>query len=458
MGYVAAHFAEDEKLNYHNSNFNKTTNTGLKVSSFLMLSLIVSIFQLFIFQINGIYVSMAMAAIYVFVVMVLVSTKWKFDAVAKTVFLLLLFQLFSLLWSPDKALAARDFVYSIPFVFIYIFSENQSRRDEHVVVRCLKVFCLVSVIQSLLVVFFLVSPSMEGTFLGGPLAKFFINPNGLSTFQLFSDNNVSDPDKSGGFFLNANVAAVYAELCVCASIIVSQYSQRKWFWRTIITLHIAAVVCTGSKSALIVLVTAPAVAWFILNVTNRMTGLRISKIAVFLVVAFLGAYTAYWLLSDTALLDAASLAAYQREVIWQYAKGAFLEAPIFGQGYGGWTLGFGAYGYAWRDVGINENMPAHNIFIIWWSQSGIIAVIMGGMFIFFALKGVAKAKYKPGGAVISGAAIAAIYAFFFHAMGDNVSPFTELHIQALFASLLGLVIGRGAMPWRNLNVAFRKAP
>ncbi len=50
---------------------------------------------------------------------------------------------------------------------------------------------------------------MESVFLHSPLAPLIVGPDAMTAFFDGGANNVTDPLKSGGFFINANVSSMF---------------------------------------------------------------------------------------------------------------------------------------------------------------------------------------------------------------------------------------------------------
>ena len=85
--------------------------------------------------------------------------------------------------------------------------------DPKTIYKILIAISIMASANSLLVVAFRLSPDLEDRFLRSPVARFLINPNALeAALDGTEPNNVSDPKKSGGIFLNANTAVLYTAM------------------------------------------------------------------------------------------------------------------------------------------------------------------------------------------------------------------------------------------------------
>lgn len=412
--------------------------------STLSAALLLSIFQLFIVPVASIYISIYFISVYLLGALLLLR-KLRFDLASKLFFTLLATQVVSLAWSPDRILGAREFLWSLPFLVIYMAARAVTKRREDVIVKILKFYVLAALSNSILVIIFRLNPNMEYEFLYSSLARIFINPNSLAMYIISPDNNVADVGKSGGFFLNANAGSVLLEVSAYLSIAVSAYGRR-WFWRSIAMIHFIAVALSGSKSALFLLALAPFASWYVMRATTyHMTTQRRAILVLSLGAAIFTALAAYIMLQQTDIAADTYLNAQRRWVIWNYAASAFIQSPILGQGFGGWALGFANYGDSASYLGLNGDMPAHNGLLILWSQSGLFAALLGLLVVLVMFRSAFTSRIATRGRLISGAALAALSSVFIHSMGDNFGLFGEPHIQAPLAAFLGWVSARGTL-------------
>jgi O-antigen ligase len=347
----------------------------------------------------------------------------------------------SLLWSVDVRMGVRAIVYL--YVFLAIFSAVfiQIRRQEDVVFELLLLTVLIALVEAALVVVFRVNPFLELAFLHSDIARWFISPNVLSVLFTTGRNNVLDPTKAGGLFTNGNVAGAYLWIMAMTSLVLARRCGR-WMYGIFFVMLIGAYF-TGSKSVVILvsLLAPVALVSLVLRSKFRIVWLMLG----FLIIGSLGAIAvvAPQLESSGAHEKSSSFIHRSnstldvRVKIWGYALEAFPEHPLRGQGFGGWQQGFPAYAASIRIPG---RVPPQNTLIYLWSQGGLIAAALGGLFmvwvVMFWLRSMMLERNRDSKlAMAGGLSFAFVFA---QAMGTNYSLVGEAHMIPVLASLLAL--------------------
>ncbi|MGH8582440.1 MAG: O-antigen ligase family protein [Gammaproteobacteria bacterium] len=346
----------------------------------------------------------------------------------------------SLAWSEDKVLGIRNIAYLLPFLTVFAAAYGLAQRRAGWVNSAIAVFGLAALIEAALVVLFRIAPDVEDAFLHSSIARWFITPNALDVLFDVARNNVLGPLKSGGFFTNANVASGFLGMTafVCWGL---HLAYRRRGLGAIAALLWLAIFFTGSKAGLmlaLLLLFAGYLVWHGSNgplTISRVTTLFGSLVAAVLVALGLSQLAQ----SDFAQESGETLDV--RGLIWTHALHEFLAHPLLGQGFGGWETSFTRYA---AKLGISESFPPHNTLIFLWSQSGILAALIGLLFMYAVLAfGVRtlRSKSRELQALGLGTTLAFLWAFI-QGMGENWGIVGDLHMQPVLASALGLTYAR----------------
>ena len=358
---------------------------------------------------------------------------------------IVLFYTVSLLWSPDRKLGLQPIGYFAEFLIVFAAVVTEGRRDEMLIIRLLIVTAAFSLIEALLVTVGLLSPGMKISFLLTPLAKWVITPNILDNLFTGSFNGVMDPTKSGGMFMNANVAATFLGVVACTTFGLALHLRRKWLG-VLAGVLLGAIAFTGSKAGLILAVAVPLLALHFISIRYRAWRNRIrmtmAGIIILGIIGWLGPKaiqvgesSSYVALSVFAKKSDSSLST--RLEIWQYGAQAFMRHPFRGQGFGGWQENFPRYA---RKVGLSGGLPPQNTIIYLWSQGGALAALLGLALIYEVLKIGFRQTRNPD-APAFGLSLAMTAAFlwaFVRGMGSNFTLLGDVHMSPLLATLLAL--------------------
>ena len=351
----------------------------------------------------------------------------------------------SLIWSPDRKMGLQPIGYFAQFLIIFAAVVTEGRRDERLIVRLLIATAALSVAEAFLVTVGRFSPGMKLSFLLTPVAKWVITPSIIDSLFTGSFNGVMDPTKSGGMFVNANVAATFLGVVACTAFGLSLHLRRKWVG-VLGGLLLGAIAFTGSKAGLILAVAVPVVALHFISLRYRGWRNRIRMTMVGVIVLGLigwlgpkamhvGEASSYAALSSFAKKSDVSLSS--RLKIWEYGAQAFVRHPFKGQGFGGWQENFPRYA---RTVGLSPGLPPQNTIIYLWSQGGLLAALLGLALIYQILViGVRQIGNPEAPAFGLSLAMTAAFAWTFaRGMGSNFTLLGDVHMSPILATLLAL--------------------
>ncbi|OAM51209.1 hypothetical protein A7981_10750 [Methylovorus sp. MM2] len=405
------------------------------------ISTLTSTVQLYIFPLPGFYLSASLLTGLLSVKSLLNLNQTRF----LWVYAFLLMEVFrgvSLLWSPKPIEGIRYLIYEIVFIFIVIAFSNAANIKAGIKERVIKISLTLVGLNAILVILFRLGPEIEMNFLNSVISQFFISKNVLSALLTYSPNNVFDPSKAGGFFINANVGAAYMGMAAMGAWFFGKALKSKLLISSAVLCWIA-VFFAGSKAAIIVAATLPLLL-FVINIVFSNT-INLKHLLVLLGLVFMGSLA--WIFghlffensefftNSTSTLD-------DRIVMWTFAANAFAKHPFLGLGFGGWDIQ--SAGYAFMN-GYRTNLPAHNAYLILWSQSGLLAALAGLVFSVSLVAFLIKAlTYNTGReALIVKGVLGAVLWVFFQAQGENFGLIGEAHITPLLAMMIGYAISQG---------------
>jgi O-antigen ligase len=264
-------------------------------------------------------------------------------------------------------------------------------------------------------------------------------PNTLEGLFYESRNNVLDAAKSGGLFVNANIAAAYLGVSAVAAWYVAK-STRSTSLRGVAVLNWCAVFFTGSKAGLLCALVLPTA----LALSNAIRVRRINPLAPFAALIALGGAAGVAVLGEQLFADFSSNAIstlVSREEIWRYAIGLIEEHPIVGLGFGGWEERFTLYSSL---TGGTTTVPAHNSLFILWLQSGLPGLLCGVIFVATVYSAVVRCFGAADVALVSYAmGVAGAFTWYFvQGLGENFGLVGEVHMTPLLGVLLGHLCAR----------------
>jgi O-antigen ligase len=302
--------------------------------------------------------------------------------------------------------------------------------------------------EALLVVAFRLFPSLEGTYFTGPVARWTAGTPAVEQL-LTVGNNVLDPVKSGGLLFNANVAAMVLGFG-CACVLARWRATRSASDLGIAALAGIAVVMTGSKTGILLLIATPLVYWLIHTAVQRRIG--------FLQLGVLGVGGIAVLLAADKVLEGSFAATSDtsldiRSQIWGAAARVFWEAPVLGLTPGGWEARTRSLMF---EQGLTQSYPPHNVVIAAWADYGLVgaAVVVAIMatFLVLVVRNVRVTEAGPGREVLLLIGMGVLWVFL-HGQGDNTALHGALQSLPPAAVALGFVAAHSVRSRRDTSRA-----
>lgn len=400
----------------------------------------VNVVQLHTLSIFGIYPSLAFLAWLALWRSALGSPLWRWPWM-QAVAALTVVQAASIAWSPTPMLGLRHLLYLLPLPFVAHAMYALSRQQPAAARNCVQLLLAGAALEALLVIAFRLAPAAEIAFLRDPLAGFFVSPNTLDALFHGSRNNVLDPAKAGGLFVNANIAAAYLGMCAIAGWYVGRLS-RSTTLRAVALLCWLAVFFTGSKAGLLCAVVLPIGLAMLSAVRARQANpytLFAATLGLALAAVALALPLAQEFLDEYRFATAATLGS--REDLWRYALQMIQERPLTGLGFGGWEQRFALHAYL---AGSTTVMPPHNSLFIVWLQSGVAGLVSSLALLATIYAGIARALGSASheSRQMAMAAAGAFTWYFVQGLGENFGLVGEVHMTPLIGALLGHLCAR----------------
>ncbi|BCB84184.1 O-antigen ligase family protein [Phytohabitans suffuscus] len=348
---------------------------------------------------------------------------------------LLAVRMLALLWSPEPRSGLQPIVVLSQFVIMVALMAWVLRHEPGLVRRLHWLYWPWVAAEAALVVLFRVAPGVEDGFLRS-VGGYFAGHN--TAGALFGDgrNNVLDVAKSGGVFVNANVAAMFLGVNGLAALALAVLTRERWL-RVLGVALLLTVPLTGSKSATVLMVALPAAAFGI----QRMSRAATPAMRRYLLTGSLAGGTAViaLLLAVSGGLREAMVDAFVgRTVIWRFGAEEFREHPILGLGFGGWDQGFEPYA---AQEGLYRSFPPHNVLLAAWANTGIAGLLLSAA--FFALAAwscLHRLTRGDGDQRLVPYAAAAVAWVFVQGMGENTDIFGDIHLIPILSLLIAYLI------------------
>ncbi|MET8365747.1 O-antigen ligase family protein [Micromonospora sp. NPDC005194] len=367
---------------------------------------------------------------------------------------LLVVRMLALVWSPDPRAGLPLIALLGQFIVTLTLMLQAVRQDADLLRRLARWYWPWVMVEAAMVLTFRVLPGVEDAFLrsvGGIVA----GQNTVAALFGDSPNNVFDEAKSGGVFVNANVAGLFLGVNAIAAFAVAAVTRDRWT-RVVGFVALAAVPITGSKSATILAVALPATVLAVQrlaptrgsgparrSVRHWPTGRRRRQLLLGLGGAgLLGAVAAVLLAVNLGFTDALAKSFGDRAAIWGFGAEAFLRDPLLGLGYGGWDAGFGTYA---REHGIYRSFPPHNVLLAAWAATGLVGLVLTAAFFTLALRLAVRVvtNGEPRHRAFALWTTAAIAWTLIHGLGDNTEIFGDIHLIPILSLLVAFLIGGG---------------
>jgi O-antigen ligase len=406
----------------------------------IRLGAAVNVVQLHTLSILGIYPSLAFMSWLALWRSILGSPLWRWPWM-QALLALAIVQAVSIAWSPTPLLGVRYLLYLLPLPFVAHAMYALAREQPELARSCMKLLVAGAALEAVIVIFFRLAPAAEIAFLRHASAGFFVSPNTLDALFHGSRNNVLDPSKAGGFFVNANIAATYLGMSAITAWYLGRVS-RSALLRGVAVLCWLAVFFTGSKAGLLCALALPIGLATLSAVRARQANpytLFAATLALAVAAVALALPLAQEIVDDYRYNTLATLGS--REDLWAYAVQMIGERPLTGLGFGGWEQRFAVQAFL---SGSTTAMPPHNSLFILWLQSGLAGVIAGLALlaaVYAAIARALSAADRDAGQL----ALAAAGAFTWYVvqgLGENFGLVGEVHMTPLVGALLGLVCAR----------------
>ncbi|MGO2151168.1 MAG: O-antigen ligase family protein [Microbacterium gubbeenense] len=387
-------------------------------------------------------------------------------------------QVVSVLWSAKVGAAGYGVIFSVALLTAYLLARDVVDRDAQGIPAAIAAASPFVIVSALLVIVFRISPTLEASYLLSPIARLFSEPDvalvtrseidialdPLGSLGVFSDvarppgaaggllaglfdsttltnfQNVLDPTKAGGVFLNGNTASLFFAVVACVSAWAMVRGRLRVLHAITAVSAIAAIVATGSKTALLLLVGLPLLALLIAFAVRRpragaITGSAIIAAGVAAVVAVLAIRPS--LLSSGTLSD--------RFTLWRMVADAFPDHFFLGFGFGNWRDHIVDEWTSYFPGVATQIWPPHNLILQAWVDAGIVALILTLAIVALPLIGsvrrIGEARRDPlfgGRSIGTGIVFVALAWVLLHGMADTTFFAGDNHTLP-FVALLSAV-------------------
>lgn len=403
-----------------------------------------SVFQLYTLPVLGFYPAFALLSTLSLGPKFLTQYKRVFTQTPLLILIALMgVQTISLIWSPNRTLGMATILYETPFLILYIISFSIALTDPSKLFNIVKVYAVLSLVPLLVMLACSVDHSFDPRFLKSFFAKLVINPKTLSWY--FTQPGHDEwPGKPNGFFTNQNVGAGYLGICALLFWGAGIYYRRSWI-KSIAVVHWLTLFLSFSVSAIGLAISVPLSLMLIYILTEKSITFSIKNSTLFKYFLVGCASLLLFIIETSDLFNLILYKFQSRLVFWKTAIALLPNHLLLGLGFGGWDISYEQYR---QSVPFNPllaaNLPPHNTFIGLWSQSGIIAAILGLFFMISTLwlcwrtfKSFTTSHKKLFSLCVMGGFIWV----FLQGMGENWGVIGEMHIQPILAILFGLMMG-----------------
>ena len=364
------------------------------------------------------------------------------DPVLRSVFALTLVMAAAVSWSPEPLTGVLECARLVSFAFLYLYTVRVDRQHAAGLNGPLRVVLGWALVAAVLVWVFRLSPAAEAAYLHSPAAAFVAGQDAMRSFWGDGANNVMDPEKSGGFFINANVASMFLGVATFAFLVLrAEEGRRRYAAAAVVTW--SATFATGSKTAAALALLLP-VAVRAVHVLGTPAGRAFLPQAAAAV--GLGAWLAPRLLEQyvPGYADASAESLESRAPLWDAAERMFLDHVLLGLGHGGWASMMEQY----AALGVTA-LPPHNLIIAAWAASGLFGALGVLAVLTTVLVRLVVVVVRTAGSQESRTAGYALGAWLWaliHGMGDNTAVYGESKSMIVLAMLIGVVSARRSVP------------
>ncbi|MFL0411272.1 O-antigen ligase family protein [Microbacterium paludicola] len=322
---------------------------------------------------------------------------------------LAVWQTVAVLWSDKVGAAAFGVIQSVALLGVFVLARAVLREGRGAAGTALLIAAPVVALQALAAILFRALPDLEYAYLTSPVARVLTEP-GVELVAAGSFDNVMDPCKAGGVFLNGNTASLFFAVVVCVYAWLALGSaQRGRFGsqarsatdpggrfgsqarsatdpdgrlgpraRTatgvvVAGLSLVAMFATGSKTPLVLIVLLPVAAIVVL-VGVRRPALAAIGAGALIVLAAVGAFAATAVAPGFVQQTGRTL--NERFTLWGVVGEAFPENWFLGLGFGNWRY---LIADRWDEVFPevpNQVWPPHNLYLQAWVDAGILSLLL----------------------------------------------------------------------------------
>lgn len=336
-------------------------------------------------------------------------------------------QLVAIRWSPDKAQALGLTFDVLWFTGLLLVIRTGLPRSAPSCRPLAVTMSLNGALAGSLTVICRLSPELERAWITSPAAPFFIGP-GVQGIYTTNKNNIADPAKAGGFFVNGNVASMYLGLCVVACIIAWCIRANRLAASVCYLMSAIGLVATGSKTGLLLFLLlhlALAAKWL----SARFPSQRPFFLSALPVIICVGAASVW---ASGQVRKALFSTFDDRLDLWWAAWKMFPQHPWQGLGFGGWIRVIGTY----RKYGV-PTYPPHNYVIAAWANAGLIAAVLT-VAIALGWLILCLRAFVGGSFVLAAASMIPLWVLL-HGLADNTQLWGEVHTASVVALSLALV-------------------
>ncbi|WP_422769755.1 O-antigen ligase family protein [Plantactinospora sp. WMMC1484] len=358
------------------------------------------------------------------------------DRLVQVLLALLGIRVAALLWSPEPRAGLQSIIVLGQFLLSIALFVRLTRLGAEPLRRIQRWYWPWVLAEVALVLLFRFQPGIEDAFLRS-VGGFFAGQNTVAALYADRPNNVFDDAKSGGVFVNANVAAMFLGVNGLAGLALASITGSRWA-RLVGVAALVAVPFTGSKSATVLVVVLPALAFAAYRLRRGMTA--VVRRTLLGAAAGLVALGIAVLVVNRSFLDALVEAFVVRTEIWQYGAEAFGRTPLLGLGYGGWDIGFGRYAL---EHDIYRVFPPHNLLLAAWAVTGVVGLALTLGYVGFVARAVVRGGRLGVPDRFVAYAGAALAWTVIQGMGENTDIFGDIHFIPIVALLIAYLIRPG---------------
>lgn len=395
-----------------------------------------SVFQFYLIHLGSIYIQVYVLFAY-YILFKAFRLNHNKTVIEKCAVALFIFQIISFWWAKSIFTGMREIFFTLPFLISLFYSIDLATKQERQFKEAVIFYAKCSSVNALLIIVGRLIPSLKFKFLSSFIASLFINGNALYDPNVYiTGSNILDSAKSGGFLINANVAGAWM-LLAYHLVIALYFATKNKSLIYIALIHLIAVLLCGSKISLLCIPISLCFSFVFVNIFWIKDKLRKTASLFASLALMIAIISAFWIFNLDEKIPYTLIAPFEaRMVTWTFGWLEFLKNPLWGHGYGGWTEVFATSGFVRLDLGLTEFSASQNTFITLWSQSGLIAVLIGVTFLvscFVALIKTNTNKYVV--MMLS----AGLFAFFLQGQGENYGLFGDVHTMHLLALFLGYI-------------------